>query len=150
MTVSRTNLTLYSLFVAEILGSKKTSQKQRAYRLFAVVYHDGKEASKGHYITDVFHTGYNSWLRYDDSSVKPIGEKQVLQPHTPRVPYLLYYRRSDTLPPVQASNGGGAGATVGVNNAHASSSATSTTSTGNSTNKWMKQTFSKNIRRTKL
>lgn len=125
----------YFLCVTEILGSKKTSQKQRAYRLFAVVYHDGKEASKGHYITDVFHTGYNSWLRYDDSSVKPIGEKQVLQPHTPRVPYLLYYRRSDTLPPVQASNGGGAGATVGVNNAHASTSATSATATGNSTNK---------------
>lgn len=119
---------------AEILGSKKTSQKQRAYRLFAVVYHDGKEASKGHYITDVFHTGYNSWLRYDDSSVKPIGEKQVLQPHTPRVPYLLYYRRFDTLPQMQTSNGAGAGSTVGATNAHASASAASTTSAANSAN----------------
>jgi len=104
-------------FVSEILGSKKTSQKQRAYRLFAVVYHDGKEASKGHYITDVFHTGYSSWLRYDDSSVKPVSEKHVLQPHTPRVPYLLYYRRSDTLPPqqqqTQQQNGGGSGGVVG-------------------------------------
>ncbi|XP_034656981.1 trithorax group protein osa isoform X3 [Drosophila subobscura] len=104
---------------AKILGSKKISQKQRAYRLFAVVYHDGKEASKGHYITDVFHTGYNNWLRYDDSSVKPISEKQVLQPHTPRVPYLLYYRRSDTIqhttqPHQQQANGGGAsGGVVG-------------------------------------
>ncbi|XP_017066352.1 ubiquitin carboxyl-terminal hydrolase 10 isoform X2 [Drosophila eugracilis] len=104
---------------AKILGSKKTSQKQRAYRLFAVVYHDGKEASKGHYITDVFHTGYSSWLRYDDSSVKPVSEKHVLQPHTPRVPYLLYYRRSDTLPPQQqnaqqqTTNGGGSGGVVG-------------------------------------
>ncbi|EDW92766.1 chromatin modification-related protein eaf-1 [Drosophila yakuba] len=102
---------------AKILGSKKTSQKQRAYRLFAVVYHDGKEASKGHYITDVFHTGYSSWLRYDDSSVKPVSEKHVLQPHTPRVPYLLYYRRSDTLPPQQQQsqqqNGGGSGGVVG-------------------------------------
>ncbi|XP_070141193.1 uncharacterized protein Usp10 isoform X2 [Drosophila kikkawai] len=112
---------------AKILGSKKTSQKQRAYRLFAVVYHDGKEASKGHYITDVFHTGYSSWLRYDDSSVKPIGEKNVLQPHTPRVPYLLYYRRSDTLPQQQqqqapqqssASNGG-----AGVGSSSSSSNA---------------------------
>ncbi|XP_070136659.1 uncharacterized protein Usp10 isoform X2 [Drosophila bipectinata] len=97
---------------AKILGSKKTAQKQRAYRLFAVVYHDGKEASKGHYITDVFHSGYSSWLRYDDSSVKPVSEKHVLQPHTPRVPYLLYYRRSDTLPqqpPSQQTNGGGSG-----------------------------------------
>jgi len=110
---------LVNLFVAEILGSKKTSQKQRAYRLFAVVYHDGKEASKGHYITDVFHTGYSSWLRYDDSSVKPVSEKHVLQPHTPRVPYLLYYRRSDTLPPQQqqsqqqTANGGGSSGVVG-------------------------------------
>ncbi|XP_020801462.1 ubiquitin carboxyl-terminal hydrolase 10 [Drosophila serrata] len=110
---------------AKILGSKKTSQKQRAYRLFAVVYHDGKEASKGHYITDVFHTGYSSWLRYDDNSVKPIGEKNVLQPHTPRVPYLLYYRRSDTLPQQQqasqqsaASNGG-----AGVGSSSSSSNA---------------------------
>ncbi|XP_014765047.2 ubiquitin carboxyl-terminal hydrolase 3 isoform X2 [Drosophila ananassae] len=97
---------------AKILGSKKTAQKQRAYRLFAVVYHDGKEASKGHYITDVFHSGYSSWLRYDDSSVKPVSEKNVLQPHTPRVPYLLYYRRSDTLPQQtqsQQTNGGGSG-----------------------------------------
>lgn len=123
---------------AEILGSKKTSQKQRTYRLFAVVYHDGKEASKGHYITDVFHTGYNNWLRYDDSSVKPIGEKQVLQPHTPRVPYLLYYRRFDTLPQVQASNGGGAGNAVGATNshahAHASANPASTTAAANSAN----------------
>ncbi|KAH8298642.1 hypothetical protein KR018_005676, partial [Drosophila ironensis] len=98
---------------AKILGSKKMAPKQRAYRLFAVVYHDGKEASKGHYITDVFHSGYSSWLRYDDSSVKPVSEKHVLQPHTPRVPYLLYYRRSDTLPPQQQqsqqTNGGGSG-----------------------------------------
>uniref|UniRef100_A0A1A9W534 ubiquitinyl hydrolase 1 n=1 Tax=Glossina brevipalpis TaxID=37001 RepID=A0A1A9W534_9MUSC len=84
---------------AKILASKKYSQKQRAYRLFAVVYHDGKEASKGHYITDVYHTGYGSWLRYDDSSVKPVSENHVLVPRTPRVPYLLYYRRCDTLPP---------------------------------------------------
>ncbi|XP_044314035.1 LOW QUALITY PROTEIN: mediator of RNA polymerase II transcription subunit 15a [Drosophila rhopaloa] len=115
---------------AKILGSKKTSQKQRAYRLFAVVYHDGKEASKGHYITDVFHTGYNSWLRYDDSSVKPVSEKHVLQPHTPRVPYLLYYRRSDTLPPQQhqqsqqqTTNGGGSGAGGGVLGSSSSSNA---------------------------
>ncbi|XP_030239292.1 ubiquitin carboxyl-terminal hydrolase 10 isoform X3 [Drosophila navojoa] len=124
---------------AKILGSKKTSQKQRTYRLFAVVYHDGKEASKGHYITDVFHTGYNNWLRYDDSSVKPIGEKQVLQPHTPRVPYLLYYRRFDTLPPVQASNGGGAGSTVGATNshahAHASANPASTAAANSANNK---------------
>lgn len=77
-------------------SSKKYNAKQKQYRLFAVVYHDGKEASKGHYITDVYHTGYLNWIRYDDSTVKRVSEKSVLHPHMPRVPYLLYYRRSDT------------------------------------------------------
>lgn len=91
---------------AEILSSKKYTVKQKQYRLFAVVYHDGKEASKGHYITDVYHTGYLNWIRYDDSTVKRVSEKSVLHPHSPRVPYLLYYRRSDTLqtPPTAANS----------------------------------------------
>ncbi|XP_054085542.1 myb-like protein AA [Zeugodacus cucurbitae] len=94
---------------AKILASKKYSMKQRAYRLFAVVYHDGKEATKGHYITDVYHTGYSSWLRYNDSSVKPVSENEVLYPKTPRVPYLLYYRRCDTMPQQNnAATGGNA------------------------------------------
>lgn len=88
----------------KILASKKYSQKQKMYRLFAVVYHDGREASKGHYITDVYHSGYSSWLRYDDSSVKPVSENNVLRPRTPRVPYLLYYRRCDTIPVQNAAN----------------------------------------------
>lgn len=88
----------FYLFALEILSSKKYNAKQRQYRLFAVVYHDGKEASKGHYITDVYHTGYLNWIRYDDSTVKRVSEKQVLHPYSPRVPYLLYYQRIDTLP----------------------------------------------------
>ncbi|KAL5292814.1 USP10 family protein [Megaselia abdita] len=84
----------------KIVNSKKT-QKARTYRLFAVVYHDGKEATKGHYITDVYHPGYLNWLRFDDSSVKPIAENTVLFPSPPRVPYLLLYRRSDTFVPGQ-------------------------------------------------
>ncbi|XP_013104013.2 putative mediator of RNA polymerase II transcription subunit 26 [Stomoxys calcitrans] len=107
----------------KILASKKYSQKQRAYRLFAVVYHDGKEASKGHYITDVYHTGYGSWLRYDDSSVKPIIENHVLLPRTPRVPYLLYYRRCDTIPQ-QNNNAGGAAGSGGSGNNNNNNSST--------------------------
>jgi len=84
---------------AKILSSKRYNTKQKQYRLFAVVYHDGKDATKGHYITDVFHTGYLNWIRYDDSTVKRVTEKQVLHPHAPRVPYLLYYRRCDTVQP---------------------------------------------------
>lgn len=75
----------------------KYQQKQKQYKLFAVVYHDGKEASKGHYITDVFHVGYSNWIRYDDSTVKPVPESNVLHPKSPRVPYLLFYRRYDTI-----------------------------------------------------
>lgn len=75
---------------------KSYTAKQKQYKLFAVVYHDGKEASKGHYITDVFHAGYGSWIRYDDSTVKAVAEQVVLHPKAPRVPYLLYYRRLDT------------------------------------------------------
>ncbi|XP_059614959.1 uncharacterized protein LOC132260691 isoform X2 [Phlebotomus argentipes] len=84
---------------AKILSSKKCVPKQRQYKLFAVVYHDGKEASKGHYITDVFNVGYASWIRYDDSTVRSVSEQTVLHPHLPKVPYLLYYRRCDTIGP---------------------------------------------------
>ncbi|XP_055686779.1 uncharacterized protein LOC129792079 isoform X2 [Lutzomyia longipalpis] len=83
----------------KILSSKKCVPKQRQYKLFAVVYHDGKEASKGHYITDVFNIGYASWIRYDDSTVRSVSEHTVLHPHLPKVPYLLYYRRCDTIGP---------------------------------------------------
>lgn len=81
----------------EIVSSKKYSQKQKQYKLFAVVYHDGKDASKGHYIIDAYSSGYSYWLRYDDSTVKPVTEASVLHPRPPRVPYLLYYRRCDTV-----------------------------------------------------
>lgn len=77
------------------------------YKLFAVVYHDGKEASEGHYLTDVFHVGYSSWIRYDDSSVKAVPESVVLRPRHPRVPYLLYYRRFDTIGINNQQNSGG-------------------------------------------
>ncbi|XP_063985979.1 ubiquitin carboxyl-terminal hydrolase 10 [Diachasmimorpha longicaudata] len=76
---------------------KKLSVKQKQYKLFAVTYHDGKEATKGHYVTDAFHVGFGAWVRYDDSSVKGISENDVLNPSPPRVPYLLYYRRCDTI-----------------------------------------------------
>lgn len=81
----------------KLLSSPKTQKpKEKQYKLFAVVYHDGKEASKGHYITDTFHVGYSSWIRYDDASVKTIQEEHVLKPQGTRVPYLLFYRRCDT------------------------------------------------------
>lgn len=61
------------------------------------MYHDGKEAYIGHYITDAFHVGYGGWVRYDDSTVRGVPESHVLRPRAPRMPYLLYYRRCDTI-----------------------------------------------------
>ncbi|KYM98351.1 PREDICTED: ubiquitin carboxyl-terminal hydrolase 10 [Cyphomyrmex costatus] len=84
--------------------AKKLGPKQKQYKLFAVTYHDGKEATKGHYFTDAFHVGYGCWVRYDDSTVKSITESNVLRPTSPRVPYLLYYRRCDTIGNNQSSN----------------------------------------------
>jgi ubiquitin C-terminal hydrolase len=81
----------------KLLSSKMQSAKEKQYKLFAVVYHDGKEASRGHYVTDAFHVGYSSWLRYDDASVKSVQEENVLKPQGTRVPYLLFYRRCDTI-----------------------------------------------------
>lgn len=65
--------------------------------IFSVVYHDGKEATKGHYLTDAYHVGLGAWIRYDDGNVRRVGVEQVLRPQSPRVPYLLHYRRSDTM-----------------------------------------------------
>jgi len=62
----------------------------------AVVNHHGARAIGGHYTTDVFHPGVNGWIRMDDSGVKHVSEKNVLKQQAPTVPYLLYYRSSDT------------------------------------------------------
>uniref|UniRef100_A0A170XY09 Ubiquitin carboxyl-terminal hydrolase 10 isoform x1 n=1 Tax=Triatoma infestans TaxID=30076 RepID=A0A170XY09_TRIIF len=78
-------------------NKNKSGLKSRQYKLFAVVYHDGKEATKGHYLSDVFHVGTSGWIRYDDAVVRSVPESQVLNPPFPRVPYLLYYRRQDTI-----------------------------------------------------
>ncbi|CAG2169716.1 unnamed protein product, partial [Oppiella nova] len=75
---------------------EKNLQLKR-YKLLSVVYHDGSEAIKGHYVTDVYHIGSNQWLRCDDQSVKVIPTLKVLNTDTSRTPYLLFYRRHDTL-----------------------------------------------------
>ncbi|CAG9561394.1 unnamed protein product [Danaus chrysippus] len=85
----------------KIISSKHTT-KQRLYKLFAVVYHEGVEAVKGHYLTDTFH-GQVGWIRYDDSTVTQVTDAQVLKPKPPRMPYLLMYRRHDTLVPNRQS-----------------------------------------------
>lgn len=66
--------------------------------LFLVVYHDGKEAIKGHYLTDVYHIGSNQWIRCDDSNLRVIPAPRIENTEaTHRTPYLLFYRRLNTL-----------------------------------------------------
>lgn len=78
-------------------AKSRISVTQRFYKLFAVVYHTGKDASGGHYITDVYHVGTSGWLRCDDSIVKPVKSTQVTKPIATCIPYLLFYRRKDLL-----------------------------------------------------
>ncbi|XP_074029497.1 ubiquitin carboxyl-terminal hydrolase 10-like [Leptinotarsa decemlineata] len=77
--------------------SETQSPTEKQCKLFAVVYHEGKNANIGHYVTDAFHVGHNCWIRYDDSSVKTVQEEYVLKPQGTRVPYLLFYRKSEMI-----------------------------------------------------
>jgi ubiquitin carboxyl-terminal hydrolase 10 len=74
-----------------------TTSRHRQYKLFSVVYHNGREATKGHYVTDVFHTGYSTWLHCDDGIVQPTAEELVVNPGPSSTPYILFYRRGDTM-----------------------------------------------------
>ncbi|XP_060876558.1 ubiquitin carboxyl-terminal hydrolase 10 isoform X1 [Metopolophium dirhodum] len=85
-----------------ISKNSKINMKTRQYKLFAVVYHDGKEANKGHYFADVFYVALGRWLRFDDASVRFVTDKEVCQPKPPCMPYLLYYRRNDTIAALSA------------------------------------------------
>ena len=82
---------------SEILSGRTNTSAERQYKLISVVYHVGKEASYGHYRADTFHSGYNTWLRFDDSKINRVTEEDVLKRQGDRVPYLLFYRRSDTV-----------------------------------------------------
>lgn len=77
-------------------GRKKLSAERSRYKLTGIIYHDGKEANKGHYVSDVYHAGYNCWMNYDDACVKAIPASELKRCNAPRVPYLLFYRREDT------------------------------------------------------
>jgi len=83
--------------ILSVASKSKYTTKQRQYKLFGVVYHNGREATKGHYVADVYHTGYASWLHCDDSIIKPTAEQLVTQPAPNSVPYILFYRRGDTM-----------------------------------------------------
>ncbi len=69
-----------------------------------MVYHDGKEATKGHYVTEVRHEAACGWLRYDDSQVRSVPDSQLFKYSLPRMPYLLLYRRADTFSTTSSSS----------------------------------------------
>lgn len=76
-----------------------------ALLITSVVYHEGKEAVKGHYLTDVYHIGSSQWIRCDDSNLKAVPSPRIDNPeHSSRTPYLLFYRRLNTLKPPQSNN----------------------------------------------
>merc|ERR1711994_1181234 len=90
----------------EILSNNSKNKyhpKQRSYKLFAVVYHNGKEASLGHYVTDVYHAGLG-WLHCDDNLIKSMTENMVLAHSASSVPYILFYRRGDTMVGASSQN----------------------------------------------
>lgn len=84
----------------ELLSSSvqsKHSTSQKTYKLFAVVYHHGKNAGGGHYTCDVCHPVYG-WIRTDDTRLKIVPPNYVLKPTQGKDPYLLLYRRADLMP----------------------------------------------------
>lgn len=73
---------------------KVRSQPQnRKYKLFAVVYHHGKNAAGGHYTSAVHHGHPFGWVRFDDHLLKPVAAASVTKHQKNQVPYLLFYER---------------------------------------------------------
>ncbi|KAJ7374720.1 Ubiquitin carboxyl-terminal hydrolase 10 [Desmophyllum pertusum] len=84
----------------ELLSSNvknKYSAAQKTYKLFAVVYHHGKNAWGGHYTSDVYHPTHG-WIRADDTRLKIVPFNYVLKPTQGKDPYMLFYRRIDLMP----------------------------------------------------
>jgi len=81
----------------ECLAQQDRSKYSKTYKLLAVVHHDGKGTSQGHYFTDIYHIGTSLWLRCDDSKVESISVQQLMHPKDSKIPYLLFYRRFDTI-----------------------------------------------------
>jgi len=76
-------------------AKSKNSTNHRRYKLFAAVNHIGARAVGGHYTADIFHPGYNCWMRCDDDSVTSVPVAAVTRYSVPKVPYLIFYRRLD-------------------------------------------------------
>jgi ubiquitin carboxyl-terminal hydrolase 10 len=88
------NYTVNLTLPKTILTEQARKHSFDRYKLFAVEYHQGDQAIKGHYITDVFHPGLQGWVRFDDGNVQVVTSNQVINPIADKLtPYLLFYRR---------------------------------------------------------
>lgn len=64
----------------EVLSRQKVASlggKLPRYKLFAVVYHHGKNASVGHYTVDVRRQDGSQWIRIDDTKIEPVRAEDV-------------------------------------------------------------------------
>lgn len=64
----------------EVLSRQKVASLGKSlprYKLFAVVYHHGKNASVGHYTADVRRQDGAQWIRIDDTKIEPIRAEDV-------------------------------------------------------------------------
>ncbi|KAL1902745.1 hypothetical protein Sste5346_001188 [Sporothrix stenoceras] len=55
------------------------TEKLPRYRLNAVVYHHGKQASGGHYTVDALREDGREWIRLDDTVIRRIRREEVAQ-----------------------------------------------------------------------
>lgn len=86
----------YKLFAGEFAIDKLIDySRERTSTTFAVVYHLGDKAGGGHYTSAVYHGG--GWVSIDDSRISSLTETELTTFEPPRVPYLLFYRRLDSL-----------------------------------------------------
>jgi len=64
----------------EVLSRQKVASlgsNMPRYRLFAVVYHHGKNAGVGHYTVDVRRQDGSQWIRFDDTKIEVIRAEDV-------------------------------------------------------------------------
>ncbi|KAG0191196.1 hypothetical protein DFQ28_000743 [Apophysomyces sp. BC1034] len=81
----------------EWMGPSTRPSSPVTYQLFGVVYHLGASAGGGHYTCHIKrHNG--EWLHIDDTTIKPVSERDVLvteeNTHTSETAYILFYIRS--------------------------------------------------------
>lgn len=82
-------------FPGELLRAESDADRN-VYRLFAVVYHHGKNAAGGHYTCEVSvqpEGTQSTWYRFDDENFTVTKEEDVLREKGNQSVYLLFYQK---------------------------------------------------------